>query len=72
MSSFKRATVYFAPELHAALRIKAAATGQSLSDMVNSAVRACLQEDAGDLAAFDSRATDADIAFDDVLKYLRL
>lgn len=71
MSSLKRATVYFDPELHSALRIKAAATDQSLSEIVNAAVRLSLQEDAGDLAAFDSRAAEPNLAFEDVLKDLR-
>lgn len=41
----KRSTVYFDPQLHAALRLKAAHTHRSLSDIVNDAVRAALAED---------------------------
>ena len=48
----KRATIYFDPVVHRALRMKAAATDRSLSDMVNDAVRVSLAEDAEDLAAF--------------------
>ena len=50
MSTPKRATVYFDPEVHKALRLRAAANDQSISDMVNEAVRASLAEDAIDLA----------------------
>ena len=39
MPAAKRATVYFDESLHRALRLKAAETDQSVSDLVNSAVR---------------------------------
>lgn len=55
MSTPKRATVYFDPDVHKALRLRAAANDQSISDMVNEAVRASLAEDATDLATFDKR-----------------
>jgi plasmid stability protein len=55
MATPKRATVYFDPEVHKALRLRAAASDKSISDMVNEAVRASLAEDAVDLAAFDKR-----------------
>lgn len=67
----KRATVYFDPELHKALRLKAAATEQSISDLVNRAVRESLLEDAEDLAAFEERVNEPDLSFDDVLKDLK-
>ena len=50
MSVPKRATVYFEPEIHRALRLKAAATDRSISGMVNDAVKLALAEDAEDLA----------------------
>jgi hypothetical protein len=67
----KRATVYFDPDLHRALRLKAAATDQSISDIVNEAVRLSLAEDAEDLAAFDERAHEPSLRFEDVVKALR-
>jgi hypothetical protein len=67
----KRATVYFEPHLHRALRIKAAETEKSLSDLVNSAVQSSLAEDADDLAAFEDRARESNLAFAAVLKDLR-
>jgi len=67
----KRATVYFDPDLHRALRIKAAETDQSLSELVNVAVRLILTEDALDLAAFDERAHEPTVDFEDVLKDLQ-
>ncbi len=71
MSPSKRATVYFEPELHKALRMKAASTDRSLSDLVNAAVRLELAEDADDLAAFDERAEERSMSFEAVLKDIR-
>jgi hypothetical protein len=67
----KRATVYFDAALHRALRLKAAETDQSLSELVNAAVRRALGEDAEDLAAFEARAKEPNLAFEGVLKDLR-
>ena len=71
MSSARRATVYLDPELHRALRVKAAETDQSISDLVNSAVRQTLTEDAEDLATFRARAKEPNLDFELVLKDLR-
>jgi plasmid stability protein len=67
----KRATVYFDPSLHKALRVKAAETERSLSDLVNAAVRQSLAEDSEDLAAFEDRAQEPSLAFAEVLKDLK-
>jgi plasmid stability protein len=71
MSSARRATVYLDPELHRALRVKAAETDQSISDLVNLAVRQTLTEDAEDLATFRARAKERNLDFESVLKDLR-
>lgn len=70
-SNQKRATVYFDPEIHRALRIKAAETDQSVSELVNGAVRMALSEDAEDLAAFEDRAREPDLPFESVVKDLK-
>ncbi len=70
-STPKRATIYFDPGLHRALRIKAAETDRSVSDLVNEAIRLSLAEDAEDLAAFEERAIEPDITFEDVVKDLK-
>jgi len=67
----KRATVYFAPELHRALRLKAAETERSVSDLVNEAVRLSLAEDATDLLAIEERRAEPEIDFETVVKDLR-
>jgi hypothetical protein len=71
MSDPKRATVYFEPTLHQALRVKAAETDQTLSELVNAAVRRSLAEDADDLATFRTRAHERSLRFEDVLKDLK-
>ncbi len=67
----KRATIYLEPHLHQALRIKAAETNTSISELVNAAVRAALAEDAEDLAAFEERSAEPSLRFEDVLKDLQ-
>jgi hypothetical protein len=46
-----RATIYFSPDIYKAVRMKAAATHRSISEIVNDAVRGTLAEDAVDLDA---------------------
>lgn len=70
-ASQKRATIYFDPELHRALRLKAAETDQSVSDLVNRAVKLSLAEDMEDLAAFEERKDEPNLPFEEVLKDLR-
>jgi hypothetical protein len=67
----KRATVYFEPALHRAIRMKAANTRRSISDLVNDAVRAALREDQEDLAAFEDQVTQPTMSYEALLKDLK-
>jgi len=67
----KRATIYFDPEIHRALKIKAAASSRSISDIIDDAVRLELQEDEEDLRAFEERANEPTVSFEKVLKDLK-
>jgi hypothetical protein len=67
----KRATVYFRPELHKAIRLKAAHTNRSVSDIVNDAVRLALREDHEDLRAFEDRVAEPVISYEALLKDLK-
>ena len=67
----KRSTIYFRPGLHRALRIKAADTQRSLSDLVNDAVQMALREDEEDLCAFDERANEPTLTYEELLKDLK-
>lgn len=71
MAEAKRATVYFESDVHKALRLKAAETERSVSDLVNEAVRAQLAEDEDDLRAFRRRSKEPAIPFEDFLKDLK-
>ncbi len=67
----KRATVYFDPALHRALRLKAAETDCSISDLVNDAVKQALAEDAEDFEAFEAREHETEYTFEDVVRDLK-
>ena len=67
----KRSTIYFDPELHKALKLKAVETSRSVSDLVNKAVRESLAEDLEDLAAFEERVSEPLISYDEMIKKLK-
>lgn len=66
----KRVTVYFNPDIHKALRLKAVETSRTVSDLVNEAVREALAEDAEDIRAFDERADEPLISYEEMIKRL--
>lgn len=67
----KRATIYFDPALHTALRLKAAHSHRSVSDIVNDAVRASLTEDQEDLSDFENRIAEPTMSYDALLNDLK-
>jgi hypothetical protein len=67
----KKSTIYFDPHIHKALRMKAAETDSSVSDIVNEAIRIVFAEDAEDIAAFSERAHEPNLSFEEVLKDLK-
>jgi hypothetical protein len=67
----KRATVYFEEDLHLALKLKSAETSESVSDLVNDAVRLALREDAEDLAAFKERENEQVMDFEKFVSTLK-
>lgn len=67
----KRSTVYFEADIHQALRVKAAATNQSVSELVNEAVRYALREDQEDLSAFTERAEEPTLSYEELLQDLK-
>lgn len=67
----KRSTVYFDPSIHQALRLKAAATHLSISDLVNEAVRLLMREDQEDLEAVAGRAKEPEISYEALLNDLK-
>jgi hypothetical protein len=67
----KKSTIYFDPQIHKALRLKAAETDSSVSDIVNDAIRIVFAEDVEDIAAFAERAHEPNLSFEKVLKDLK-
>ena len=67
----KRSTIYLEPDLHQALSFKAAATNRSVSALINQAVREALREDQEDLSAFDERASESTLSFEELLNDLK-
>jgi len=70
-TSVKRATIYLDEVVHKALKIKALETSRSISDIVNSAVKEALAEDADDLAAFEDRANEPLLSYNEMVKKLK-
>lgn len=70
-TNVKRTTIYLDSDLHRALRIKAAETEYSMSELVQEAIKLSLAEDSIDLAAFDERKKERSLSFEDVVKKLR-
>ena len=67
----KRVTVYVEPDLHRALRLKAAETERAYSALVNEALRQSLAEDATDLATLAARAVEPTTSFEDFVRDLK-
>lgn len=67
----KRATVYFEPQVHRALRLKAAELDETISTLVNEAVKANLAEDAEDLEVMAVREPEPEMPFEDFVRDLK-
>jgi len=67
----KRSTVYFDPAIHQAVRIKAASSHLSVSEIVDEALRMQLAEDQEDLSAFDARVREPEMSYESLLKDLK-
>lgn len=70
-ASAKRATVYFDPIIHRALKLKSIETSKSISELVNAAVKEALAEDAEDITAFEQRVNEPVISFSEMVKRLK-
>jgi len=67
----KRSTIYLEPELYKAVRVKAAHSHRSISDIVNDSLRAALRDDQEDLEAFEKRAAEPVMSYEALLKKLK-
>ncbi len=67
----KRATVYFDPAIHRILKVKAAETSTTISEIIDRAIRFELKEDAEDLQAFEDRLSEPTISYEKLVAYLK-
>ena len=67
----KRSTIYLDPALHKVLRMKSIETTRSMSDLINEAVRGALTEDAEDIGAFEDRADEPLVSYEEMIKRLK-
>ncbi|MBX3651953.1 MAG: ribbon-helix-helix domain-containing protein [Burkholderiales bacterium] len=67
----KRSTIYFDPAIHQALRLRAASTQVSVSELVDEAVKLLMREDQEDLAAFELRAAEPEMTYEALLADLK-
>ena len=68
----KRSTIYFEPGLHQALKLKAASSQRSVSELVNEAVKLMMLEDHEDLAAVAQRAEEPLLSYEEMLEDLKI
>lgn len=67
----KRSTVYFDPAIHQALKLRAATSHTSLSELVDEAVRLLIREDQEDLEAIRARVEEPELPYEALLNDLK-
>jgi len=67
----KRSTVYFEPSIHQALKIRAASSHVSVSELIDEAVRLLMREDQEDLQAFNERVNEPEISYEELINDLK-
>jgi hypothetical protein len=66
----KRSTVYFEPSIHNALKMRAASSDTSVSELIDEAVRLLMKEDQEDLSAVRQRSDEPEISYEELLNSL--
>ena len=72
MSLSKRSTVYFEPAIHQALKMRAASTDSSVSEIIDEAVRLLMAEDQQDLAAIADRVEEPEMTYEALINDLKV
>ena len=67
----KRATIYFDPNIHRVLKVKAAETSSSISEIIDEAMRRELLDDEEDLRAFNERVAEPTISYEKLIADLK-
>jgi hypothetical protein len=68
----KRSTVYFEPSIHQALKMKAASSHVSISEIVDEAVRLLMSEDQEDLEALAERKDEPELSYEALINDLKI
>ncbi|MDZ4297612.1 MAG: ribbon-helix-helix domain-containing protein [Moraxellaceae bacterium] len=71
MSLSKRSTVYFEPAIHQALKMRAASTDSSVSEIIDEAVRLLMAEDQQDLVAIADRVEEPEMTYEALINDLK-
>jgi Arc/MetJ-type ribon-helix-helix transcriptional regulator len=71
ITDMPRVTVRLEDSLHQAIRLKAADTKQSMSDLVNDALEASLHEDLEDIKSWEDRKDDETYGYEEFVKSLQ-
>ncbi len=67
----KQATIYFDEHIHRAIKLKAAGSNRSISDVVNEAVRNLLAEEQKNMLAFEAQEYEPIMSYEDLLNDLK-
>ena len=67
----QRSTIYFDPDMHKALRLKAAEENRSISEIVNEAIALLTSEDAEDIDAVDTRGGEPGVSYAEFVQSLK-
>lgn len=67
----KRSTVYFEPAIHQALKMRAASSNVSISELIDEAVRLLMREDQEDLKTISEREGEPEISYEELLNNLK-
>ena len=68
----KRSTVYFEPDTLKALKMRAASSDVSISELIDEAVRLLMREDQEDLIAISERSDEPEMSYEDFLSELKI
>lgn len=71
METTKRTTIYLNQQLHKTLKMKAAETDTTISNLVNLSIKEMLMEDEEDLQIFKNRVNEPTITYEKLLADLK-
>jgi hypothetical protein len=71
MSLSKRATVYFDPDIHKTLKVRAAETSSSISDIIDNLLRNEFLADQEDLKVYRERLSEPTISYERLISDLK-